>query len=270
MREYSLAYLTASHSTVPQALGIAARLGYAHVGLRLVPNSVGAPHQAYLHDPAMKRETLAMLRDNPVRVFDLEIIRITETFQLTDHLPLLEAGEQLNAQAVLVAADDTNLARLAQHFAKLCEAAARHGLTADLEFMPWTAVQTAAQAHSVWQAAGQPHNAGILVDALHVGRSNTSLSDIAQLPRSALHYAQWCDAQPGTHFSTEELIHTARQERLAPGEGGIDLQGLAQVLPADLPISVEVPNLIRQQAMGDEAWSAWCLNQTRKTLGALA
>jgi sugar phosphate isomerase/epimerase len=270
MREYSLAYLTACHSTVPQALGIAARLGYAHVGLRLAPNSAGAPHQAYLHDPAMRRETLAVLRDVPVQVFDLEIIRITEHFQLSDHLALLEAGEQLKARAVLVAADDTNLDRLSQNFAHLCDTVARYGMTADLEFMPWTSVQTAAQAKSIWQTAGQPKNAGILVDALHFGRSLTTLRDIAELPRQALHYAQWCDAQPGTHFSEAQLIHTARQERLPPGEGGIDLAGLAQVLPADLPISVEVPNLVRQQAMGDEAWSAWCLTHTRKTLGALA
>jgi sugar phosphate isomerase/epimerase len=270
MREYSLAYLTACHSTVPQALGIAHRLGYAHVGLRLAPNSAGAPHQAFLQDPVKRRETLAVLNDLPVKVFDLEIIRISDRFQVGDHLPLLEAGAQLQAKAVLVAADDTNLDRLSQNFAHLCEAAARHGLTADLEFMPWTAVKTAAQAQSVWQAAGGPKNAGILIDALHFGRSHTTLGDIAGLPRQALHYAQWCDAQPGTHFSESELIHTARQERLPPGEGGIDLAGLAQVLPADLPISVEVPNLPRQQAMGDEAWAALCLAQTRKTLGAWA
>jgi sugar phosphate isomerase/epimerase len=267
MREYSLAYLTACHSTVPQALGIAARLGYAHVGLRLAPNSAGAPHQAFLNDPAMRAETLAVLRDVPVQVFDLEIIRINEHFQLSDHLPLLEAGALLQARAVLVAADDRNGARLSHHFASLCETVAQYGMTADLEFMPWTAVKTAAQAQSVWQAAGQPKAAGILVDALHFGRSDTSLTDIAALPRQALHYTQWCDALPGTHFSEAQLIHTARQERLPPGEGGIDLAALAQVLPAELPISVEVPNWVRQQTMGDEAWSALCLQYTRKTLG---
>jgi sugar phosphate isomerase/epimerase len=267
MREYSLAYLTACHSTVPQALGIAQRLGYDHVGLRLAPNSVGAPHQAYLNDPVMRRETLAVLRDVPVKVFDLEIIRINEHFQLADHLPLLEAGAQLQARAVLVAADDPDGARLSQHFASLCDTMADFGMTANLEFMPWTAVKNAAQALSVWRAAGQPKMAGILVDALHFGRSHTSLSDIAGLPRQVLHYAQWCDASPGTDFSEAQLIHTARQERLPPGEGGIDLAALAQVLPADLPISVEVPHLVRQQAMGDEAWSALCLQQTRKTLG---
>lgn len=270
MREYSLAYLTACHSTVPQALRIADRWGYAHVGLRLAPNSAGAPHQAFLRDPGMRRETLALLRDVPVKVFDLEIIRISEHFQLSDHLPLLEAGAQLQARAVLVAADDTDPHRLAHHFASLCDAVSKYGMTADLEFMPWTAVKHAAQAHWVWQAAGQPHNAGILIDALHVDRSDTSLSDIQALPRQALHYAQWCDAQPGTHFSEAQLIHTARQERLPPGEGGIDLAGLAQALPAELPISVEVPHLVRQQAMGDEAWSGLCLDQTRKTLGELA
>ena len=84
MRPYSLAYLTACHSTVLQALGIANRLGYSHVGLRLVPNAPGAPHQAYLHDAVIRREARAALKDGPARVFDLEIIRLGENFKLAD------------------------------------------------------------------------------------------------------------------------------------------------------------------------------------------
>ncbi|MEY2809466.1 MAG: hypothetical protein RLZ66_977, partial [Pseudomonadota bacterium] len=45
-RSYSLAYLTVDTCTVPEAIDIAAALGYADVGLRLLPNAPGAPHQA--------------------------------------------------------------------------------------------------------------------------------------------------------------------------------------------------------------------------------
>ena len=266
MRTYSLAYLTANASTVPQAIDIAAQLGYSFVGLRLQPNAAGAPHQRFIGDSAVLRETLARMADTGVQVFDLEIIRIGDVFDPVVHRPLLEAGAALKARAVLVAADDSNVQRLADHYAQLCEFMQPYGITADLEFMPWTGVKDAQTAMRVVRQAGLPKNAGILVDALHFGRSTTSLTDIAALPPEWLHYAQMCDATAGLNFSTEALIYTARQERLLPGEGNIDLKGLFATLPQDVPVSVEIVNLARSQSMGDKAWAELALNATKKML----
>ena len=267
MRTYSLAYLTANASTVPEAIGIAAALGYGSVGLRLQPNAPGAPFQSFIDDLAIQREVLARMADTGVQVFDLEIIRIGEKFDPVAHRPLLDAGAALKARAVLVAADDTDEHRLAQSFARLCECMQPYGLTADLEFMPWTGVKNAQAALRIVELAGTPKNAGILVDALHFGRSTSSLADIAAIPRGLVHYAQICDAQAGVHFTTEELIHTARQERQLPGEGTIDLAGLFAALPQDVPVSVEIPDMQRAKAMGDKAWSQLALQASRKVLG---
>ena len=267
MRTYSLAYLTANASTVPQAIGIAAEVGYRFVGLRLQPNGPGAPFQSFIDDVSVQRETLARMADTGVQVYDLEIIRIGEQFDPRVHRPLLEAGAALKARAVLIAADDGNEQRLAQHYAQLCEFMQPYGLTADLEFMPWTGVKDAQAAMRVVQLAGSPKNAGILVDALHFGRSTTSLQDIAAIPHELLHYAQMCDAQAGLNFTTEQLIHTARQARLLPGEGNIDVKGLFTTLPQDLPVSVEIVNLERSAPIGDRAWAELCLHATQKVLG---
>lgn len=267
LRTYSLAYLTANESSVPQAIGIAAELGYSSVGLRLKPNAPGAPYQSLIEDPPVLRETLAMMADTGVTVFDIEIIRIGEVFDPLPYRPLLEAGATLNAKAVLVAADDANEQRLAQHYAQLCEFMQPYGLTADLEFMPWTGVKDAKSALRVMTLAGQPRNAGILVDALHYGRSTTSLEDIASLPSHLLHYAQMCDAEAGLNFSQEQLIYTARQARLLPGEGSIDLKGLFKALPKDVPVSIEIPNMLRAKAMGDKAWAEKALLATQQILG---
>jgi sugar phosphate isomerase/epimerase len=267
MRTYSLAYLTANASSVPQAVRIAADLGYAYVGLRVQPNGPGAPFQTLIGDAAMLRETQAVMRDTGVGVYDLEIIRIGEQFNVADHAALMDIGQNLGAKAVLIAADDTNESRLADNYARLCDAIQPYGLTADLEFMPWTAVKDAQAAMRVVKLAGHPKNAGILVDALHFGRSTTTLQDIAAISRELLHYAQMCDAQAGLNFTTEELIHTARQERLLPGEGNIDVTGLFATLPQDLPVSVEIVNLERSKLIGDKAWAELCLNATQKVLG---
>jgi len=270
-RIYSQAYLTAEASTAPEAIAHAAHWGYSYVGLRLLPNAAGGPCQRLLGDKAVLRECQARLADSGVGVFDLEIIRIGPQFDPAHYLPLLEAGAQLQARAVLVAGDDPDLNRLSDHYAQLCALMQPYGMTADLEFMPWTAVRHARDALQVVTTAGRPSNAGILVDALHVARSDTSLADLAVLPHDLLHYAQICDApttnaQGSTDLSVDDMIHTARCERLLPGEGAIDLRGLFQALPPDLPISVEVPHHVRARAVGDLAWSGQALAASRALL----
>jgi sugar phosphate isomerase/epimerase len=265
-RIYSLAYLTSCHATAPQAMQLAADLGYPQVGFRLLPNMAGAPQQHMIGQPGVLRETLAIQQATGVQVLDLEIIRIGEDFDPRAYLPLLDIGAALQARCVLVAGDDTNEARLAESYARLCELMHPFGLTADLEFMPWTAVRDANTAVRVINAAGNPVNAGILVDALHFGRSTTTLDDIRAIPRSLLHYAQICDAQAGLDFTTEQMIHTARCERLLAGEGNIEVKALFAALPPDLPVSVEVVHLERMARLGQSAWARLCLDNAMATL----
>ncbi len=265
-RIYSLAYLSSYTLTPPQALRLASELGYAQVGLRLLPNMAGAQQQFLIGKPEVLRETLAVQKDTGVELLDLEIIRINEGFDARTYLPLLEAGAALKAKAVLIAGDDTNPARLSESYARLCELMLPFGLTADLEFMPWTAVKDANTALGVIKAAGKPANAGILVDALHVGRSTTTLDDIRAIPRELLHYAQICDAQAGLNFSTEAMIHTARCERLLAGEGTIDVKGIFAALPQDLPVSVEVVHLERMAQHGQTEWARLCLENAKNFL----
>ena len=270
LRNYSLAYLTSNTLTPPQAVRLAAKLGYGQVGLRLLPNAAGAPQQFLIDQPAVLRETVAALTDTGVGVFDLEIIRIGAGFDARAYLPLLDAGAALKAKAALVAGDDTDLTRLTDHYARLCELMYPFGMSADLEFMPWTAVPDARAALRVVEGAGRPRNAGILVDALHVSRSGTTLDDLRAIPRELLHYAQVCDAptaaQIGRAFTVEEMIHTARCERLLPGEGGIDLAAMFAALPGDLPVSVEIPHEQRLAQVGQTEWARQALAASRALL----
>jgi sugar phosphate isomerase/epimerase len=204
-------------------------------------------------------------------VFDIEIIRIAEGFDPLRYEPLLQAGARLGARAVLIAGDDAEPARLADGYARICALAWQFGMTADLEFMPWTAVPDARAALRTVLAAGSPQGAGILVDALHFGRSSTTLDDIRAIPRELLHYAQICDAPSGVphstrQFSTDELIHTARSERLLPGEGDIALAPLFAALPADLPVSVEIPHQVRLPRLGAREWARQALEASRQVL----
>lgn len=239
---FSLAFLTTFEASPVEAVRIAAAAGYDMVGLRILPAAAsGEPDYPLLTDDRTLREVLAALADTGVTVGDMEIIRLKDENDWDLFARFCERGAALKAKHVLVAGDDANPARLTESFARFCEIAAKHGLSADLEFMPWTAVPDAAAALKIVEGAGQS-NGGVLVDALHWDRSGTTLGDIGALPRNRLHYVQFCDGAVPYDPSDEELIRVARGERLMPGEGGVDLPGLAQAIPEDITISIEVPH----------------------------
>jgi sugar phosphate isomerase/epimerase len=260
---YSLAYLTSAPMPPPEALTLAGKLGYQAIGVRIMPAAPGGDFSPLTRDATMLGETVRRIKDTGVDVFDVEIARLGAQSKIDDFAPLLETAGKLHARAILVAGDDPDEARLTDMFAQFCRAAAPYGLTADLEFMPWTAVKNAAAALRIVTNAGEA-NGRILVDALHAARSATTLEDIANLPKNLLSYAQLCDAPAGIPKTDEELIHTARCARLILGTGGIDLGGLVRALPAGLPLSLEIPNDEWLPKLGAEEWGRRTLAAARR------
>lgn len=262
---YSLAYLTTNGIAPAEAVTLAAKVGYHGVGIRILPASPGGAFAPLIDDAASLRETTRRIADTGVGVFDVEIVRIAPDFDITRYARFLDVCAAVGAKAILVAGDDPDESRMTQSFAAFCAAAARFNLTADLEFMPWTDVRDCSTALRIVRNAGQP-NGGVLVDALHWGRSTSSLADVKAIPRNNLNYAQICDAPAGIPKSSAELIHTARCARLLPGEGGIDLVSLFAALPRDLPISIEVPHETRIAAIGVEGWASQALAAAKAVL----
>jgi sugar phosphate isomerase/epimerase len=264
-RIYSLAYLTSAPMAPPDALVLAQKLGYQAIGVRIAPAMPGGDFSPLTTDPAMLRETIHRIADTGAKVFDVEIVRLGPQFKPDQFAAFLEAAATLKARAVLVAADDPNESRLIDSFAAFCRAAAPYNLTADLEFMPWTAAKDANTALRIVTKAGEP-NGRVLVDTLHAARSTTTLDDIARISRHLVSYAQLCDAPADIPSNNDELIHTARFSRLLPGEGGIDLVGLVRTLPDDLPLSLEIPNAEWLPKIGAEEWSRRALAAAREVI----
>lgn len=264
-RIYSLAYLT-SHGLAPaEAVTLAAKVGYHGVGIRILPASPGGAFAPLIDDAAAVRETAKRIADTGIGVFDVEIVRIAPGFEVANYARFLDVCASLGAKAILVAGDDPDEARMTQSFAAFSAAAARYGLTADLEFMPWTDVRDCSTALRIVHNAGQA-NGGVLVDALHWARSASSLANVKAIPRNRLNYAQICDAPAGIPKTNTDLIHTARCARLLPGEGGIELVSLFTTLPQDLPISIEIPHETRIAELGVEAWAIQALAAAKAIL----
>ena len=267
-RSLSIGPLTALGLSPPRLMEAAAAAGVQGVGIRMLPSAPGGVCYRLMDDPALLRETLAAKAANGMRIVDLEMVRIGVAFDAAAFMAFFETGARLGAAHILVAVDDPDEARATASFAALCEAMRPWGLTAELEFMPWTEACDLGAAKRIVMGAAQP-NGGILVDALHFARSNSRLADLDDIPRAALRYAQLCDGPAQGPTSVDGLIHAARCERLLPGEGDLDLAGLLRRLPAGLPICIETPSDSRTARLGFREWVRQSAVATQRWLEAI-
>ena len=237
--KFSLAFLTVKDISPIDIVRVASETGYDCVGLRLLPAGTDGPY-SILTDRSEQRDVRSALNDTGIQVADAEVVRIGESFKLETFLPFLEVCSYLGAKHVLVVGDDLNRTRLIDNYGAFLAKASEFELSGDLEFMPWTAVPTVSDCLEIVQSVNTA-NAGLLVDALHWARSDQSIHSLKQIPESLVNYIQLCDAPSLSNPTIDQLIHTARSERLLPGSGDIDLVGMLSALPQGKVYSVEVP-----------------------------
>jgi sugar phosphate isomerase/epimerase len=236
----SLSYYTVPELSPPQMVRAAAAAGFAFVGARLLNGQPGRDLAPLLENPALRRETIACLRDAGVLVLDASAARLRPDTDMSAFAPFIDAAAELGARHILASGDDPDEPRLAARLAELCELAGRSGLTVDLEFVPWMSIADLALAARMVRAVARA-NFGIAIDALHFDRSHSRVSDLAALPRNWFRYVQLCDAPGVWESDRASLLHAAVSERLFPGEGAIDLVGLLRALPRGIPIALEIP-----------------------------
>ena len=266
--DYSLAHLTALSLSPPELVDAAAAAGYRYVGIRMTKVTMEEPHYPLTYDPALMRATKTHLAATGIEVLDIELARITSGDNPRDYLRFLEAGAELGARHVITQLPDADFSRKTDRFAELCELARPLGLTLDLEFPSWTETPNLAEATRVIRAADQP-NAGMLIDLLHFARSDSSLAELRELPPEWFHFAHVCDAPGQVPTTTAGLIHTARFERLFPGEGGIDMRGILAALPAGIPYALEIPRATLVAQVGAKEHARLAITAARSHLDAV-
>jgi len=148
----------------------------------------------------------------------------------------------LGAQWIVSGGIDDDESRLAANYAKLAEAAAGFGIGMAIEFMPSRPMRSLADALRVLGKVDHP-NAKLLIDTLHLQRSGGTPEDAGRVDPAKLAYVQVCDAASvESPAMRSALIEESRSGRLYPGEGVLPLTRLYDLLPADIPTSLEAPH----------------------------
>jgi sugar phosphate isomerase/epimerase len=78
-----------------------------------------------------------------------------------------------------------------------------------------------------------------------------------------------CDAPGDIPTSTADLIHTARFERLFPGEGELDMFGILSALPAGIPYALEIPRAMLVAQVGPKEHARLAIAAAREHLDAV-
>ncbi|MEQ6898008.1 TIM barrel protein [Microbacterium sp. KR10-403] len=262
-RQLGIAHLTLLPLTPPEVVDVAAAVGLDFVGLRVhrvTPDEEIA--DMHPHSPAL-HETLSRLRDSEVTVRDIEFLPITARTTPDDWRGALESGALLSASVFTVAGADPDRSRLIDTLGRLCEEAAGFGIRPALEAISYQSVATVAEAAAIARAAG----AALMLDPLHIQRSGSSIDDVAALEADLVPVVQLCDAPAELGADDDDARrYEARRHRLLVGEGELPLAELLAAVPADVPVSLEVPNEHLRETLSATEFAARNVRAARELL----
>ncbi len=238
----------------------AAAAGYSDAGLMVRPES---------WNEADEPELLDIKAAAGIGFLDVEVLWIPRGGVVdAQHQLIADVGVRLGADHLLVVSDEADADVLAPALAAISAWCAAGSVRPMLEFLRITDVQSLRQARELLAAAGE-HNFGILIDSLHLARSN-EYGEVGQLDVSQHSYIQLCDGPLACEATREALLVDALDRRCAPGEGELPLASLLAALPADVPLSLEVRSKWYRDTYPDPlARATAILEQTNKFLGEI-
>jgi len=241
MKSLTLAHLVLG-TTPEDTIDAAAAAGFGAVGVRICARR---PGDAFASKPIVGDcDAAKALRersaDRGIRLSNVSAYQFYPDVSWEQVAPVIETTHALGVPIIVANGFDPDASRFTAMFARYCEAASQAGIRVALEFLPYSGVRDLDAALAVVTQSGA-ENAGVLLDALHLDRSNGHPRDIARVPANRIVFAQLCDARRWSGPRSDELLlQEARTARLPAGEGELPLFEFLDALPPGTEIEYEV------------------------------
>ena len=269
-RKYSLAYLTIPGVNPMEQIRIAKQTGYDSVSLRTIPMHLPGEPEFLLHkDAELFQATKKALEEYDMPLMDIELARVRPDLDINEYEPAFEKAAALNGTDVLGSVWTRDRAYYTEQVGRIAEMAKKYGLNYNVEFLPWAGVRNLQEAITLVDNVGAD-NLYIMVDTLHAGRAGVTAAELARTDKKYFHFIHLCDGPAGPdgdpvldNIKDELMLFTAREGRLYPGEGVMDIADMVSSIPG-VPLSIELPNLKRIQELGVEGHARRCIETAKK------
>lgn len=215
-------------------------------------------------DPALRREMIAAMRDTGVKIGLAEGFSAKSDADVSAFAADLDIFAELGAVRLNAICMEDDMAMATDQLGKLAAMAAERGMVFTIEFFPSEGINSFERVLQVIDGIGRD-KAKVLLDSMHFFRTGGTLEKLAAVGTDVIGYVQLADAPntpPGDSYFMDAMF-----ARLVPGQGELPLRELIAALPADMPISLEVPRLGDLKAMGGRAHTARVIEAAR-ALGA--
>ncbi len=220
---------------------LAADLGCQCISAGLVSlgyNPNGYPDFSLREDRAMRRATIAAMRDRDVAISLGEGCIIRAGGDVRDMAADMDIMAELGVERLNTTSMDPDLARTLDQLAIFAEMAAARDMVSTLELCPVLTIRDLAMAADAVRHVGRA-DFTLLLDTMHLGRSGATGADVAALDPAMIGYVQLCDAPRAP--TEPNYLKEATFERMVPGEGDMPLRDYLAAIPAGVSISLEVP-----------------------------
>lgn len=209
-------------------------------------NPAGRPVYNLTEDAGLRREMKAALHDRGVAISLAECGMVLPGSSVRDRARDLDTFRELGAVRANVVSMDPDLGRTLDQYAEFHELARAAGIAEVVtEFVPGLTVADLPTALAALAHVGQA-DFRLLIDAMHLFRSGGSLADLAAVDPARIGYVQLCDV-PLVPLDPD-YMREAMTERRAPGKGELPLRDLLAMLPQDLVVGLEIPEMARELA----------------------
>lgn len=273
-RAFSLAYLTTPGVDPVEQIKMAKEAGYDYVSLRTIPMHLPGEPEFLLHkDAALFEATKNALKEYDIPLMDIELARVRPDLDINEYDPAFEKAAELGATDVLGSVWTRDKAYYVEQVGRIAEMAKKYGLKYNVEFLPWAGVRNLQEAITLVDTV-KADNLYIMVDTLHAGRAGVHAEELARTDPKYFNFIHLCDGPAGPdgdpvldNIKDDLMLFTAREGRLYPGEGVMDIVGMVKSMPR-IPLSIELPNLKRIEELGRFGHAKRCLDTAKALFAA--
>jgi sugar phosphate isomerase/epimerase len=250
--------ITLAPTTLPdtpplETIRAAVSAGFEGLGFRLHKSPAYPNWHDWLGDTPLKRDVKSALASSGQELIESLSYYLLPDLELDEMKPSLEYAADLGATYALVIGRDPEWSRQRDSFGRFCDVAAGYGLVAAIE-APVGTLSPISAAFRVIAESGRK-NAVVCIDPTALLRAGDTPATLHGINPALLPYTQ---------------INDGKRDgggRMRPGDGEAGVAALLDVLPENIPVSLEWPAPKDSNVTAAE-WASFAMAGTRRFLTA--